>query len=389
MSQLLISRSPDLQRLQDEGYAIQIKSNHLLLNDVPYVTSNGELATGTLVSELTLAGNATARPGTHVAMFVGEMPCYSAGQPLPETAISSDPQDLGDGLVINHTFSRKPAEGYPDYYEKMITYLALISAPAQILDPTATARTFRVIENTDPESVFRYEETASSRAGISVLTEKLQSGPIAIIGLGGTGGYILDYLAKTPVREIHLFDGDRFLQHNAFRAPGAPSLETLEKATTKSVYFGDIYSEMRHKIFAHGHLTESNVDKLREMEFAFIAVDQGDSRRLAVNKLDEFGVQFIDVGMGLLEENGSLVGQLRVIVCTDHANEQIRSRIPYQEGGANDYSRNIQIAELNALNAAVAVIRWKRIVGFYADLQNENLSHYMIDGNCLINEILS
>ena len=217
MSQLLISRSPDLQRLQDEGYAIQIKSNHLLLNDVPYVTSNRELATGTLVSELTLAGNATARPGTHVAMFVGEMPCNSAGHPLPRTAISSEPQDLGDGLVINHTFSRKPADGYPDYYEKMITYLALISAPAQTLDPSATARTFRVIENTAPESVFRYAETASSRAGISAITKKLQSGPVAIIGLGGTGGYILDYLAKTPIKEIHLFDGDRFLQHNAFR----------------------------------------------------------------------------------------------------------------------------------------------------------------------------
>jgi tRNA A37 threonylcarbamoyladenosine dehydratase len=47
--------------------------------------------------------------------------------------------------------------------------------------------------------------------------------------MGGTGSYILDLVAKTAVMEIHLFDGDDFNQHNAFRAPGAASLEDLEK----------------------------------------------------------------------------------------------------------------------------------------------------------------
>ncbi|WP_318271316.1 ThiF family adenylyltransferase [Sphingobacterium cellulitidis] len=46
---------------------------------------------------------------------------------------------------------------------------------------------------------------------------KLERQKIAIIGLGGTGAYILDMVAKTPVKEIHLFDGDSFDQHNAFR----------------------------------------------------------------------------------------------------------------------------------------------------------------------------
>jgi hypothetical protein len=40
----------------------------------------------------------------------------------------------------------------------------------------------------------------------------------------------------------------------------------------------------------------------------------------------------------------------------------------------------------NALNALLAVIRWKKIVGFYDDLEHEHNTIYLIDGNTLINE---
>jgi biotin operon repressor len=52
MSQQLISRSPDLQQLRDEGYDVEIRSNYLLVNDVSYVNSNKEIKRGILVSEL-------------------------------------------------------------------------------------------------------------------------------------------------------------------------------------------------------------------------------------------------------------------------------------------------------------------------------------------------
>ena len=32
---------------------------------------------------------------------------------------------------------------------------------------------------------------------------------VAVIGLGGTGSYLLDALAKCPVAEIHLYDDDK------------------------------------------------------------------------------------------------------------------------------------------------------------------------------------
>jgi hypothetical protein len=62
-------------------------------------------------------------------------------------------------------------------------------------------------------------------------------------------------------------------------------------------------------------------------------------------------------------------------------------RIPFvDDAGGDDYSRNVQIADLNALNAALAVIRWKKLLGFYRDLDREHHTTYTIDGNMLLNE---
>jgi hypothetical protein len=64
-----------------------------------------------------------------------------------------------------------------------------------------------------------------------------------------------------------------------------------------------------------------------------------------------------------------------------------KGRITFTDGdGNNEYGRNIQIADLNALNAALAVIKWKKLFGFYRDLGDEYFSAYTSDGNSLINE---
>ena len=384
-----ISRSSDLKRLRDEGYEIEVRSNHLLLKSVPYVTEDRAIKRGTLVSTLALSGDVTTNPDTHVVMFAGERPCDKEGHPLTRILNSSQRKELTNGLTIDHTFSSKPLGGrYADYYEKMTTYANILSGPAQAIDRTATARTFAVIEDQGDDSVFKYMDTASSRAGIVAINEKLASGPIAIVGLGGTGSYILDLMAKTPVSAIHLFDGDRLGQHNAFRSPGAPSLETLKESPNKADYFSNIYSEMRHNIITHSYLDEATVDELRKMDFVFLALDNGDGRRLAFGKLEEYGIPFIDVGMGVQESDGSLLGQIRVTVSTTQTRSYASLAAPLAGGNDEDeYSHNIQIAELNALNAALAVVKWKKLMGFYLDLENETTSIYQIDGNHIVREL--
>ncbi len=64
-----------------------------------------------------------------------------------------------------------------------------------------------------------------------------------------------------------------------------------------------------------------------------------------------------------------------------------KQRIAFSDGdGNNEYDKNIQIADLNALNAALAVIKWKKLFGFYLDLDNEHYTTYTVDGNLLLNE---
>ena len=390
MSQQLISRSEDLRRLRDDGYEIEVRDGFLLIGHVPYVDSEAKVEYGTLVSTLTLAGDVTAKPDTHVTTFAGEAPCDQHGQVLSQILIGSERQHLADGLDVDHMFSSKPAAGYADYYDKMTTYVNIISGPAQARDPAATPQTFRVVDDPDPNSVFEYMETASSRAGITAATAKLRVGKIAIVGLGGTGSYVLDLIAKTPAGEIHLFDGDTFLQHNAFRAPGAPSIEELREAPGKAAYFQQRYAKMRRNIVAHEvYIDASNVDLLRDMDFVFLALDDGAARRLLVERLQAWGTSFVDVGMGIYETSGSLGGLVRVTTSTaqQHGHIWERDRIPFGHADLeNDYRQNIQIADLNALNAALAVIRWKKLTGFYLDLEHEHFSVYEIDGNTVLNE---
>ena len=97
MSQQLIDRSPDLKRLVDEGYEVEIESGHLLLRHVPYVTKGKGIKYGTLVSRLTLAGDVTTKPEDHVVMFAGDLPCDSDGKPLIQIQASDRRQQLGEG----------------------------------------------------------------------------------------------------------------------------------------------------------------------------------------------------------------------------------------------------------------------------------------------------
>lgn len=391
MSHRLISRSPDLQKLLEDGYEIEIVGGrYLRISSVPYVNSKKEIALGALVSELTLAGEVTTRPSDHVVRFAGEHPCGPDGAELTKIKHQSQREILDRNLVVDHSFSSKPIGGYEDYYHKMTTYIAIISGPAESLDPAVSARTRRVVASDEEDSVFHYSDTASSRAGISMVTRKLDLGKLAIVGLGGTGAYILDQVAKTPVKEIHLFDGDRFLQHNAFRSPGAPSIDELRSIPFKVIYLKDLYSKMHRNIVAHDYyIDESTIDQLREMNFVFLSLDKGRAKRLVVDSLETFGIPFVDVGMGIQLTDDALGGVLRITTSTTRMREHVRAkqRIPFSDGDRNDdYARNIQIADLNALNAALAVVKWKKLFGFYRDLEDEHFSTYTLDGNMLINE---
>lgn len=391
MSQRPINRSADLKRLRDEGYNLEVRSGCLLVKDVPYVNSQKEVKRGILVIKLVLAGDQTSRPDTHVAYFAGDHPCNEDGSEIAKIKHGSHAHSLAEGVAVNHSFSAKPkpADSYPDYYAQVTTYVAILSGPARRIDPTLTAKTFpMIVPDAEDDEPFNYCDTATSRAEIVAVSKKLKLQTIAILGLGGTGSCVLDLTAKTPVSQIHLYDGDWFYQHNAFRSPGAPSLDELTVKLPKVSYFKNLYSKMHRGIIEHPvFLDAGNIEELRGMDFVFVCLDKGEPKKLIVEKLEEFNIPFTDVGMGIELTDDALGGIVRVTSSTAQKRDHFRSRVSFDDTpGDDDYNRNIQIADLNALNAALAVIKWKKHFGFYRDLKHEHHSQFSIDTNLLLNE---
>ncbi len=95
MSQKLFSLNPDLRRLRDEGYFVQIQGGFLVMREVPYVDSQKHVRLGTLVTALDLAGDMTRKPESHVMHWDGEFPCRADGTPLKEIAHQSQVLNLG------------------------------------------------------------------------------------------------------------------------------------------------------------------------------------------------------------------------------------------------------------------------------------------------------
>ena len=388
MSQQLINHSPDLKQLRDEGYNITVKGGYLVIRQIPYVNSNREIKYGTLVSKLTLSnGVQTSKPETHVINFEGEHPCDKEGKEIIQIKHSSTTQKLDEGVVVNHSFSNKPPNGYDNYYLQVKRYAEIISAPAKSIDDSVTEKPFDIVLDEDTESVFHYLDTNSSRANINMINAKFKKQKIAIIGLGGTGAYILDLVAKTCVAEIHLFDGDEFLLHNAFRSPGAASNEMLGTKPKKVDYYAGIYGNMHKHITPHGYyVAEHNVDELCQMNYVFICIDRNAARKLVIDYLLKAKIPFFDVGLGVNTVDDTLIGTIRVTTGTELRNEHLDTRVPFGENDNNEYGTNIQVADLNCLNAVMAVIKWKKMSGFYQDLENEHHSTYSINVAQLLNE---
>jgi len=389
MSHPLINRDPNLCRLRDEGFELEVRSGHLLIHSVPYVNSRCEIATGTLV--MVLAGEASTIPPGHTAHFIGDCPCNTDGSEIVQIKNNGRTNVLAPDLTVNQFFSAKLRSGaYTNYHEKVTLYVEIISGPARALnpDPKITAQTFKPIVSAEQDTVFNYMDTASSRAGILACTQQFIGRKIAIVGLGGTGSYVLDLVAKTPVAEIHLFDGDVVRQPNAFRLPGALSLEELEAVPNKVDHFHSIYSKLRRGIFPHPEkITADNVAELRAFDHVFLCVDKGTPRRLVVDALRGTKTTIIDVGMGvqLSPETQKLWGVCRVTTLTGERHGDAEHFIPFEDIEDDGVYSNIQIADLNCLNAALAVIRWKKLCGFYADDTSEHQAAYTTNTNIITN----
>ena len=154
-------------------------------------------------------------------------------------------------------------------------------------------------------------------------------------------------------------------------------------------YLKEIYSRMHKGIVAHPqHMTRDNAGELRDMQVVFLCMDKGSAKQVIVEQLEAFDIPFVDVGMGIVLTDGKLGGMLCVTTSAPGRRDHVREnrRISFADDVQGEYNTNIQIADLNALNAALAVVKWKKLCGFYHDQENEHHSTYLIGSNKVLNE---
>ncbi|MFS8048100.1 ThiF family adenylyltransferase [Rhizobium sp. BR 314] len=375
MFRKLVSRNADLARLVERGYAVAFDSNCLVVRDIPYLDRQGALQSGAIVAKLVFIDQEHVQQDDHQIYFAGGHPHQLDGSPI---------RNLGGGetrirlssvcadVVVQRSFSNKPMPqgSFLDFYAKIESYVSIISGPAIERHPTATPLTYRVVEAFEPDPIFKLQDTLTSRAQIGDLNTEFAGETVAIIGLGGTGAYLLDLLVKTPVPNIRAFDGDTYHVHTAFRSPGR--FATGELRTAKATVYGARYDNFRHGLTVEAtYIDQDTAERLDGVTFAFVCVDKGSSRAGIFDALISRNIPFIDVGMGLNRKHGTIGGMLRATYYPRDEGATMRDRKLADLSDAADdiYRSNIQIGELNALNACLAVIRYKQIRGFYRDTE--------------------
>ncbi|MDF2596151.1 MAG: UBA/THIF-type binding protein [Clostridia bacterium] len=379
----------DISQLIQEGYEVEVRGALVLVHHIPYVNGNKEIKYGTLVATIIITTRYAEGVDIHVIDFMGEQPCHADGTVITSIQYVSNEKDLGNGVVVQRSFSNQPAGGYKDYYEMITTYAGIIIQQAKLIDEDVTAQTFQTYHSEEVDSMFVYDDSNSFRARIGGISERLRNLKIGIIGLGGTGGYVLDYIAKTMVSEIHLFDGDVFYQHNAFRAPGAADKDVFCQEISKVEYFYSIYKNMHKGIVTHkGYLREGNMQELDNLDFVFLCVDKGQVRKEITEYICKLNIPVIDCGIGINAVDNQLLGQTRTTLLNPQNNYVSIGKIPLSEREEKDhaYESNIQIAELNSLNAVLAVIQWKKYYGLYQDVSGYDNMVYSINDGELFNE---
>lgn len=387
----LLSLSSDLRRLANEGYHLAWVSGHLLVKDVPYVTPERKVLRGTLIVKVEVSPKGETSMADHTIFFAtdpaGITPCDQHGQPLMHIGNNAAPQQLAQDLRVDRRFSAKPpGDKYPDVYTKVKRYVDILGSSAFAIDQSINPLTHPVYADDEAETPFLYMDTASTRAEIMVASQKLEDQVVSIIGLGGCGSYVLDQVAKTPVREIRLFDADDFHTHNAFRAPGAASTDEIAAKRKKVEYFADVYSRMKRNVVPFSeNVTEANIEKLEGSTQVFLCIDRPAAKPPIIAFLRAKKIRFTDVGMGLRLPETSITGSLQVITVDESKHDHL-DKISTADAPPGIYAAAIQVADLNALLACLAVIKWKKKLGFYVDEEHENASTYSVRLNEIFNE---
>lgn len=381
--QELASRNPFIAKLQAKGYDLEFINGHLVVYGVPYLNSAGELSHLDMVSALDLREQFLIdKPTDHKIYFSGVAPCNFDGTVI-KAGYCAEARKVSDQINCTHRLSSKPVgkDKYESIEEKITHYIDLVSSPATYKFPSATPQRAIIKHREAPPSPLKYPDALSAREGMVDLSHRLCKKRVAIIGCGGTGAYVLDYMAKTHVEEIHLFDDDIVHVHTLFRLPGVYSQNHL--GLSKVEVLASVYGEFHGGVKPHvERVANENLECVSGFDFIFICIDDGPSRQVIAQACNTASIPFVDVGMGLNKGANGLYGFVRTAGGASDDFDRLNGtqHLPSQNAHDKEYRNQPQIAEVNALNAAMAVIRFKQSMGFYDRLTDSHAVVFDIAG---------
>jgi hypothetical protein len=177
--QKLVSHNSDLRRLVEKGYAVAFDSNHLVIRDIPYLDSDRKLQIGAIVAKLEFIDQERVTQTDHQIFFAGSVPHGLDGTPIPNLAGGPTQLILSQAskdVVVQRSFSNKPkvTGTFPNFFEKIESYVAIISGPAiDLHNPDPYPYTFRAVKEIVADPIFKFHDTLTSRTEITDLSAKL------------------------------------------------------------------------------------------------------------------------------------------------------------------------------------------------------------------------
>ena len=273
------------------------------------------------------------------------------------------------------TLSMKRDVGeYEDAWQALRTYVNAIYAGFTTSDTQSTRRverpyTFDIIGDKSRSEVEWLDLVAGER--------------IAIVGLGGVGSWIADLVTKSDVYELHAWDDDVIEPRNIIRMPGAVDPQWLGKH--KAEWFQQTYSSIHRRVRgSRVRVTKDNVQEVvTDTTFAFVAVDDDESRLMVCDAMFSARIPFVSVGLSLARRDTQATASVRVVTAHAHR-ESWRGAIPrVGQAGQDDYAR-LELPDISAMAAGWAIQSWRKMRGQIPQSQPEECMVYHAEDHSIV-----
>ena len=234
--------------------------------------------------------------------------------------------------------------------------------------------TFEVLGDQQPEAVEWRDLVVQER--------------VAIVGLGGVGAWIADFVVKADPLEVHGWDYDCIEPKNILRMPGGLDPDVWI-GRQKADWFHETYSLIHSNV--HGHnvkIIHENVQEVIEKStFAFVAVDDDDDRMVVCDKLASAGIPFVVSGLSLERKEKRVKVSIRIV--TAHVGVSTWKEAIPQVGrvGQDDYGSH-DLPDVYSMAAGWAIQSWRKMRGqFRQENRGECLVYRSSEQSLIVREV--